>query len=61
MLLVSPRRFVKSTLLKTVRCFFIGHVSKCEAQFEGMCLSISETRHNYRPLKLSCPHHVTYE
>ena len=57
----SPTLRKKITLLKTVRCFFIGHFSKCEAQFEGMCLSISGTRHSYWLLKLSCWHYVSFQ
>ena len=42
----SPTLRKKSTLLDTVRCFFIGHVSRGEVQFEGMCLSVSGNRYN---------------
>ena len=40
---LSPTLRWKSTLQKTVRCFFISHFSRAEVQFEGMYLSISDT------------------
>ena len=40
---LSPTLRKKSTLLDTVRCFFISHFSRGEVQFEGMCLSVSGT------------------
>ena len=42
----SPTLRKKSTLLDTVRCFFIGPFSRGEVQFEGMCLSMLGARHS---------------
>ena len=40
---LSPTLCKKNTLLDTVRCFFIGHFSRWEVQFEGMYFSVSGT------------------
>ena len=48
----SPTLRSKSTLLKTVRCFFVGRFSKEEVQFEGMCLSVLGTRHGAASLAM---------